>query len=455
MINRRIEAELMAWKASPDPRDRKPILLRGARQVGKTFTVREFAKSYPSSIVLDLERPADRNLFTHPGSGKELWETILLSRGSCLDPRDTLLFIDEIQNSPEAVRALRFLHEDLPELSVIAAGSLFEVFAHQEGFSFPVGRVRNLFLSPVSFDEYLGAANPPLRRVLDEFEIGKILPDGHHALLTDAFRRFAFIGGMPEAVARFLERGSFAGLGPIHDSILRGYLEDAQKYSSPAKAKYLTFAVDRAPFHIAERISYDKFGGSNFRSREMKEALVTLAQALVLHLAEASPSVRLPLRESGRRAPKLFFVDSGLVNHRLGLRELFPPAAPLDDLYRGHIAEQIVAQEIIASSFERPSLSLWAREKGHSEVDFLLSAGGLALPLEVKSGKPGKMRSLAVFMDLCDHPFALRVCDAPLHIIESRSAAGKPFRLLSLPFYALPRWRDLVASFIEIRGHIT
>lgn len=449
MINRRIEAELKAWKAEVNPAGRKPILLRGARQVGKTFIVKEFAKSYPSSITLDLERPADRDLFSRPGSGKELWETILLSRAARLNPRDTLLFIDEIQHSAEAVRAIRFLHEDLPDLSVIAAGSLFEIFAQREGFSFPVGRVRNLFLSPVGYDEYLEAANPPLRRILDELEVGRAIPEGQHALLMAEFRRFAFIGGMPEAVARFVQSGSFAELGPIHDSILRGYLEDARKYSSPAKAKYLSLAVDRAPFHAGERISYEKFGGSEYRSREMKDALTTIERAQVVHLAAASPSVRLPLRESGRRAPKLFFVDAGLVNHRLGLRELFPPAVPLDDLYRGRIAEQVVAQEIIASSFERPHLSFWAREKGHSEIDFLLAAGGAAVPVEVKSGKPGKMRSLGVFMDHADHGFGVRVCDAPLEVVEGRTAGGKAYRLLSLPYYAVCRWRDLVAAFMK------
>ena len=449
MIKRRIESELAAWKSSPD---RKPLILRGARQVGKTYTVNAFASSFRSYIRLDLERPAERSLFGRAGSGRELWETILLSKGFVLDPRETLLFIDEIQNSPDAVRALRFLHEDLPELAVIAAGSLFEVFAHREGFSAPVGRVRNLYLSPVDFGEYLAAANPPLRRVLEDIRIGGELPPERHVLLTDAFRRFAFVGGMPEAVARYVERGSFAELGPIYDSIFQGYVEDAEKYASRAKAKYLSQAVDRAPFHAGERISYEKFGGSDFRSREMKEALTTLEQALIVHLAAPTTSVRLPFRESGRRAPKLFFVDAGLVRFRLGLKDFNAEGGPFDDLYRGRMAEQIAAQEILAASFERPRLHFWARETGQAEVDFLLDVKGLAVPLEIKSGKPGRMRSLAVFMDNADHPFAVRISDDPIRVDEAKTPAGKTFRLLSLPFYGLPRLRELIGVFVTGGG---
>jgi predicted AAA+ superfamily ATPase len=445
LIKRRIEAELTGWKSS---QDRKPLILRGARQVGKTYTVNAFASSFRSYVRLDLERPADRALFNRAGSGREIWETILLSKGLVLDPRETLLFIDEIQNSPAAVRSLRFLYEDLPELAVIAAGSLFEVFAHREGFSAPVGRVRNIYLSPVDFGEYLTAANPPLFRVLEEIRIGENLPLERHTLLADAFRRFAFIGGMPEAVARYIERGSFAELGPIYDSILQGYVEDAEKYASQAKAKYLSSAVDRAPFHAGERISFDKFGGSDYRSREMKDALMTLERALIIHLAAPTPSVRLPFRESGRKAPKLFFVDAGLVRFRVGLKE-FEAGGPLDDLYRGRIAEQIAAQEILAASFERPRLHFWARETGQAEVDFLLDVHGTAVPLEIKSGKPGRMRSLAVFMDQADHSCAVRIGGEPLRVDEAKTPSGKTFRLLSLPFYCLPRLRALVGDFVR------
>ncbi len=445
IIKRSIEHKLKAWKESAG---RKPILLRGARQVGKTFTINKFGESYKSFIALDLERPRERELFTRFNTGKELFETILLYEGMRVDIRETLLFIDEIQNSPSAVRSLRFFYEELPELSVIAAGSLFEVFSQREGFSFPVGRVQNLSLSPVSFMEYLEAANPPLCRKLNDIRIGDDFPAEHHALLMDAFRQFAFIGGMPEAVSNFLDSGSYAELGEVYDSIFRGYVEDAEKYSSLAKAKYLSYAVDRAPLHIGERISFEKFGDLSYRSREMKEALTTLERALIVTMARPTSSLRPPLRESLRKSPKLFFVDAGLVNFRLGFKEVFPADRPLDEVYRGRIAEQIAAQEIVAQSFERPRLVFWTREKGQAEIDFLLSVSGLAVPVEVKSGTLGKLKSLTVFMDRCDHPYAVRLYGGPLRVDEVRAPSAKAFRLLSVPFYCLPRFQELVERFI-------
>lgn len=446
MIKRRIESALADWKAASD---RKPLILRGARQVGKTFSVNAFSASFRSYIRLDLERPADRALFARAGSGRELWETILLAKGLSLDPRETLLFIDEIQGSAAAVAALRFLYEDLPELAVIAAGSLFEVFSQREGFAAPVGRVRNLYLSPVDFGEYLGATNPPLSRLLDELTIGASLPPERHALLAESFRKFALVGGMPEAVSRFIESGSLAGLVPVYDAIFQGYVEDAEKYASRAKARYLSQAVDRAPFHAGERITYEKFGGGDFRSREMKEALWTLERALIIHLAAPTPSVRMPLREGGRKAPKLFFVDAGLVRFRLGLSGGGAGGGPLESQYRGRIAEQITAQELLAATFERPRLHFWSRATGQAEVDFVLGIEGLAVPLEVKSGKPGRMRSLAVYMEEADHPYALRISDDPHRVDEARTTGGKVFKLLSLPFYCLPRLRALAAEFIK------
>ena len=147
-IKRKIESELLRWKNSAN---RKPVILRGARQVGKTFIVNQFAKNFDHFIDVNLERPRERELFAGFNTGRELVERILLYKGSRSDTRDALLFIDEIQHSAEAIRALRYLYEDVKELSVIAAGSLLEIFSKQEGFSFPVGRVKNLFLYPVSF----------------------------------------------------------------------------------------------------------------------------------------------------------------------------------------------------------------------------------------------------------------------------------------------------------------
>lgn len=433
-INRHIEKELLRWKESGD---RKPLILRGARQVGKTFIIEEFGKKFPHFLRLNLERPRERQLFQGINNGKELLERILLYKGLSVEETDTLLFIDEIQNSADAISCLRFLYEDLRHLRVIAAGSLLEVFSRKEGFSFPVGRVQNRFMFPVNFTEYLGYKNPPLLRKLIELDV--TAHTGFHDTFMDHFTEYAFIGGMPEALAVYLESGSYSRVREVYDAIYMGYLEDVEKYSTLAKSKYLSHAIDHAPLYAGERITYEKFGKSAYKSREMKEAFDTLEKSLIVLRARPSSSWKLPVMEQLRKAPKLFFLDTGLVNFRIGFKEFFSADRSLDQVYQGRIAKQICAQELISSSFESPSLYFWNRDKGVSEVDFLFSYRDLVIPIEVKSGAFGKLKSLFLFMEKCEHPYAVRVYAGENRIDRLTLPSGKTFYLQSIPFYLLPR----------------
>jgi len=231
IFSRKIESELMQWKKSAGG---KPILLRGARQVGKTFVANRFAETFDRFVDLNLERPRERDLFAGFHTGRELLERILLYKGTTCIPGRTLLFIDEIQYSASAVRALRYLYEDVKDLHVIAAGSLLEVFSKKEGFSFPVGRIRNIFMYPVSFMEYLEAGNPPLAENLAQPDV--LEAGAHHELLLDAFNAYAFVGGMPEALSVYDETESYSQVRDIYDSVFMGYLEDVEKYASMAGA---------------------------------------------------------------------------------------------------------------------------------------------------------------------------------------------------------------------------
>ena len=445
-ISRLIERKLAEWKSQEN---RKPIILRGARQVGKTFTINEFSKQFKNFISLNLERPRERELFTRFNSGKELFENILLYKGTKVPKEETLLFIDEIQNSADAIRSLRYFYEELSGLSIIAAGSLLEVFSKKEGFSFPVGRVINLFLYPVNFLEYLEAANPPLAQKMLTYNIRDKIPPEIHQLLMDQFYRYSFIGGMPEAVSEYLENESYSEITEIYDSIFRGYLEDVEKYSSLTRAKYLSHAIDRAPLYVGERIKYEKFGESLYRSREMNEAFSTLEKALILYRAKPTSSFKLPIIENLKKAPKLFFVDSGLVNFRIGFKEFFKSSQSLNDIYRGKIAEQVVSQEIISQSFELPRLSFWIREKGESEIDFLYVFKDLVIPVEIKSGKVGRMKSLMLFMEKSIHPYSIRVYSGEIQVDKIPMASGKYFYLLSMPFYLLARLQEILQQFIN------
>ncbi len=216
IIKRNIESELLRWKHAEN---RKPVILRGARQVGKTYVVNRFSANFEHFIDVNLERPRERELFENFNTGRELVERILLYKGLSVDKKNTLLFIDEIQHSAEAIRALRYLYEDVNELNVIAAGSLLEVFSKREGFSFPVGRVKNLYLYPVNFLEYLAAKNPPLAEKL--FNMDFVKDTTNHDLLLRQFYEYAFVGGMPEALTIYLKTGSYSMLKEIYDSIYR------------------------------------------------------------------------------------------------------------------------------------------------------------------------------------------------------------------------------------------
>jgi len=444
IIKRKIESELLRWKNS---KKGKPVILRGARQVGKTFVVNQFAGNFDHFIDINLERPRERELFSGFNTGRELVERILLYKGRKVDAKHTLLFIDEIQHSAEAIKALRYLHEDVKEMCVVAADSLLEVFSKTEGFSFPVGRVNSLFLYPVGFLEYLEAKNPPLAEKLLHIDLTEEIT--YHDLLLEEFNAYAFIGGMPEALAVYLETGSYSMLGEIYDAIFLGYLEDVEKYSNLAKAKYLTHTIDRAPLYAGERITYEKFGESSFRSREMKETFDVLERALIVYRAKPSISTQLPIIEKLRKAPKLFFLDVGLTNYRIGFKEFFSSRQALDKAYQGKIAEQVAAQEIVSQSYMSPSLRFWIREKGAAEIDLLYPFKELVIPIEVKSGKIGKLKSLNLFMEKCNHPYAVRIYSGESRIDQIQLPSGKRFYLYSIPYYLLPRLDDAIARLVS------
>ena len=237
-------------------------------------------------------------------------------------------------------------------------------------------------------------------------------------------------------------------LKEIYDSIFMGYIEDVEKYSNLAKAKYLTHTIDRAPLYAGERITYEKFGESSFRSREIKEAFDVLERALIICRARPSTSTRIPIIEKMRKSPKLFFLDVGLTNYRIGFKEFFSSKTSLDNVYRGKISEQVVAQEIISQTYTYPSLNFWIRDKGAAEIDFLYPFKEFVIPIEVKIGKAGKLRSLNLFMEKSNHPYAVRIYSGKSRIDQIKLPSGKSFYLYSMPYYLLSRLDEAINQFI-------
>ncbi|MBW1898206.1 MAG: DUF4143 domain-containing protein, partial [Deltaproteobacteria bacterium] len=304
----------------------------------------------------------------------------------------------------------------------------------------------HLFMYPITFMEYLKAQNPVLAEKLTQPEV--LEESSLYNLFLDAFNEYAFIGGMPEALAVYGETRSYASVTEIYDAILIGYVEDVEKYSNLAKAKYLTHAIDQAPLYAGERITYEKFGESLFRSREMREAFDVLERALIVYRSRPSVSHHIPIIEKLRKAPKLFFLDVGLVNYRIGFKEFFTKQS-LDNIYQGKISEQIAAQEIVAQTYRQPSLRFWVREKGTAETDFLYPFKGMVIPVEVKSGKTGKLKSLNLFMEHSDHPYAIRIYSGKNRIDKIALPSGKTYYLNSIPYYLLSRLDDVIEWFVS------
>ena len=324
----------------------------------------------------------------------------------------------------------------MPELHVVAAGSLLEAMMSRGEVSFPVGRVDQRAMYPLAFREFLVALGE--EAAVAAFDT---VPVPAHAVehLYDLFHRYALVGGMPEIVARYAESRDAAALGQLYASLLVSYLDDVSRYArNPTMEQALRHAIEAAPFEAGKRIRFAGFGRSSYRSREMGEALRTLERAMLIRLLHPTTSVEPPLLPDMRKSPRLQFLDTGLLNYFAGLQEHYFAHDDLHSFYQGRLAEHVVGQELIAlqGSVLGPP-RFWVREKRQStaEVDFLIQARGLAVPVEVKAGKTGTLRSLHQFMDRAPHDLAIRLHRGPLAIRRAVTGAGKAFRLLDMPYF--------------------
>ncbi|MEX2234246.1 MAG: DUF4143 domain-containing protein, partial [Cyclobacteriaceae bacterium] len=347
----------------------------------------------------------------------------------------TLIFIDEIQEAPEAIAKLRYFFEEAPDLYVIAAGSLLETLLHEK-VSVPVGRVEYRVIRPVAFDEYLGAMSESL--ALAQYE--KIpIDDFAHDKLLQLFHRYAFIGGMPEAIQNYALHKDITKLKSVYESLLISYLDDIEKYSSNLTQTHVLRHTLRAAFlEAGSRIKFQNFGNSNYGSREEGEALRTLEKALLLHLVYPTVHTVPPLQPDLRKAPRLHVLDTGLMNHFAGIQKEIIRIKDLQSVYQGKMIEHLVGQELLASHFTLlESLNFWVRQKKESsaEVDYLLQVEENIIPLEVKSGAAGKLRSLHLYMDQAPHPWAVRFYSGKLKIDTVVTPLKKRYYLLNLPYY--------------------
>lgn len=441
MFNRNIASYLQNWQTKPN---RKPLIIRGARQVGKTWTVKTFGKTHFRYFIdLNLEREADSALFKQMQPISTLIELLKLRFNHPINPGETLIFIDEIQNSEIAMQQLRFFYEEMPNLHIIAAGSLLEVKIQKEGFSFPVGRVEYCYLFPATFDEFLLAMKEnESNSYIENLTLTQSIPNEIHSELMKKFQLYTLVGGMPEAVQRFCDTRSFKEIDPIYESLLTGYRDDVHKYASKAKTQYIQHVIEHAPTNCGKLIIYEHFGGSSFKSREMKAAFDTAEKAMLIYRIPATHVTEPPILYSLNKASKLLFLDMGLANYRLDVRAQLLTSDDFNSVFKGQLAEQFVGQTLKAiSHYQIKDIAYWYRNKegSSSEIDFLISINHNLIPIEVKSGKTGTLKSLLRFMETCQTPFAIRVYAGNLSQQTIKLPSGKNFQLISLPFYLLHR----------------
>ncbi|MGB3078435.1 MAG: AAA family ATPase [Saprospiraceae bacterium] len=433
MFTRLALAELEKWKAQSG---RKPLIIRGARQVGKTTLVNQFASQFDQYIQLNLELPEDRKPFESFSNVDTLIQSLFFLKNQSVQlKQQTMLFIDEIQEVPEALNILRYIYEQEPGIAVIAAGSMLESLFNKD-IHFPVGRVSFLMLRPVSFPEFLAALgeDTALEQVLH-------LPvnDFAHDKLLKLFHTYALIGGMPEVVEQYAVHRDLTALAPIFDALITSYFDDVEKYASNDSQLLHIRHVIRTSFTSAgKRIQFAGFGNSAYRSREMSEALRIAEKALLLYLMYPITSATLPSIPDLKKSPRLQILDTGMLNYFVGLQKDILGTSDLSSIYRGTLIEHLTGQEMLAFQYDAlSSLSFWVREKKNSsaEVDYIYPFYGKLIPVETKSGAEGRLRSLHLYMDLAPHNMAIRFYAGQMQLTEATTPSGKKYKLLNLPYY--------------------
>lgn len=406
-ISRSIDKTLEEWKESTT---HKPLLLRGARQVGKSSAVRHLGTQFKYFAEVNFESAKSIATFFKGDLDVKLISSKISNYIQVpIIPGQTLLFLDEIQACPEAIMALRFFKEDYPELHVIAAGSLLE-FALQSLPTFGVGRIHSVFMYPMTFDEFLVAMDMGgLLAMRREATVTHPLDAPFHDKLVNLFRTYLMVGGMPEAVATWRETTDFLKCQQVHQDIILTYEDDFNKYGRRVNPELLRLTLHGVCHQIGHKLTFSRIS-EGYRSAQIREALnlLTLAGLVIPVVGTSANGVPLDAESDEKRA-KYLFLDSGLLlailhlDGQLGhdLIKLIMTATPQDLINKGSITEMVAGLEIsrYKSPVMRPRLFYWEKT-GNSiaEIDYLSIRSMKVLPIEIKAGTQGGMKSLWIFM---------------------------------------------------------
>ena len=430
-MKRIIDHFLSLWKQEDA---RKPLLIRGARQVGKTYSVRQLGTSYPNFIEINFERsPEALQVFEKDLDPVRICRDLSLIAKKEITPDKTLLFLDEIQVTPRAITALRYFYEELPELHVIAAGSLLDFAIEQVGI--PVGRVQSLYIHPLSFMEYLAATGNGLfvREIIGQTTASEISSTAHDRLLS-LLGEYMAIGGMPHAVQRWIDKKNPLECAKIHNTLLETYRQDFATYARRLQVKYVELLFEHVPMQLGRKFKYSVIEG-DYRKRELAPALDLLVTAGIAHKVYYSAGQGIPLgAQIDPQDYKAIFLDSGLAQTLLNLditQWFLHPEKEF--INKGALVEAFVGQELLAyaNPHIKNSAYYWHKEgaAGQAEVDYLIQADAAVIPVEVKSGKGSTLRSMQTFLDT--HP------SSPYGVRFSTQNYSMHNKIYSYPLYAV------------------
>ncbi len=463
MIYRSVLSDLEQWH---NKANRKPLVLRGARQVGKSTLVRMFAKQNGLDLVeLNLEKFAQLDKVFKTLDVKSILNEISGLTAKSIKGENTILFLDEIQATPHALAALRYFYEERPGLAVIAAGSLLEFVLSKHEFSMPVGRISYLFLGPVSFNEYLKETHPDLQEYIENYHMGDPFVYTVHERLEHLYREYMFVGGMPEIIQNFIDGADFIDIQQQQQEILNTYIDDFAKYARETKYIRLQKVFRLLPNEVGKKVKYARIA-SDENAREIRECIELLEKAGLITRVVHSHANGIPLAaESELKTFKLLYLDTGLLNRLNGFDWLyFSKMQEQAIVNEGAIAEQCVGQELLwnsDASYIKTQLFYWLREgrASNAEIDFLTSQGDCIVPIEIKSGKSGSMKSLFQFCELKKRKFAIRFDMNPPNYQEAEQKLRLPkqmnqyakvkIKLQSLPLYMASQTQRLIREYRE------
>jgi predicted AAA+ superfamily ATPase len=443
-FKRHIDSYLSDWKTSAN---RKPLLVRGARQVGKSSAICHLGESFKYFIEVNLEKQQNiKLLFGDNLDVKTLCSQISVVYHTPIIAGETLLFLDEIQESERAIASLRYFYEDFPELHVVAAGSLLE-FALKELPSFGVGRIRSLYMYPFSFDEFLTAQGLEMQVEYKKRQADpkRPLPEPLHREMVAQLRSFYLVGGMPEAVRVWVESADYMQCATVHNDILDTYQDDFGKYKARISPIILSNTMKSVVLQAGNKFVYSEVG-NDLHTAAIKEALDLLTLAGLIIPVTHSAANGIPLgAEINSKYRKFLSLDAGLMQSLLGTQ-------PTDILFadetafvnKGGLSEMVAGLELIKyeNYLKKVELYYWQRmdRNAQAEVDYVISRNGKILPVEVKANKSGSMQSMYKFIELKDCEYGVRVS------LEPFTEYGK---VKVVPLYALSNLTHIAADQVK------